>query len=114
MESVMFRNLYIPANCWECEWRDAEACGECEIMIGNPFQTFEEQYEHCPFRVIAKRHSLVPVPPHGRLGDLDELKERATKRLYASNHGSMEEAYYASIIDLIDSAPTIIPAEEGE
>ena len=52
-----------------------------------------------------------PVPPHGRLGDLDALKERATKRLYASNHGSMAEAYYAAIIDLIDSAPTIIPTE---
>ena len=59
-------------------------------------------------------YPLVPVPPHGRLGDLDELKERATKRLYASNHGSMAEAYYASIIDLIDSAPTIIPAELAE
>ena len=58
-------------------------------------------------------HEVVSLPPHGRLGDLDELKERATKRLYASNHGSMAEAYYASIIDLIDSAPTIIPASGG-
>jgi hypothetical protein len=57
---------------------------------------------------------LVLVPPHGRLGDLDALKERVTKRLYASNHGSMAEAYFAALIDLIDTAPTIIPAEEGE
>ena len=57
------------------------------------------------------KQKTVPVPPHGRLGDLDALKERATKRLYASNHGSMAEAYYAAIIDLIDSAPTIIPTE---
>lgn len=55
--------------------------------------------------------TAVPVLPHGRLGDLDELKERATKRLYASNHGSIEEAYYAALIDLIDTATTIIPGE---
>ena len=57
---------------------------------------------------------LVPVPTHGRLGDLDALKERVTKRLYSSNHGSMAEAYYAALIDLIDTAPTIIPASEKE
>lgn len=55
----------------------------------------------------------VPVPPHGRLGDLDALKARATKRLYASNHGSMAEAYYAALIDLIDAEPAVIPADTG-
>lgn len=54
---------------------------------------------------------LIYVQAHGRLGDLDELKERATKRLYASNHGSMAETYYAALIDLIDTAPAIIPWE---
>ena len=61
--------------------------------------------------MIGEFTEVEEVPPHGRLGDLDALKERATKRLYASNHGSMAEAYYAAIIDLIDSAPTIIPTE---
>lgn len=65
-------------------------------------------------RPLLAVHEAVPVPPHGRLGDLDALKERITKRLYSSNHGSMAEAYYAALIDLIDTAPTIIPAEEGE
>ena len=63
---------------------------------------------------LIKGTKAVPVPPHGRLGDLYALKERITKRLYSSNHGSMAEAYYAALIDLIDTAPTIIPAEEGE
>ena len=63
---------------------------------------------------LIKGTKAVPVPPHGGLGDLDALKERITKRLYSSNHGSMAEAYYAALIDLIDTAPTIIPAEEGE
>lgn len=62
--------------------------------------------------MVVNDAEAVPVPPHGRLGDLDALKERVTKRLYASNHGSMAEAYFAALIDLIDTAPTIIPAEE--
>ena len=53
------------------------------------------------------------VPYHGRLVDADMLKERATKRLYASNHGSMAEAYFSALIDLIDEAPTIISADTG-
>lgn len=56
---------------------------------------------------------LVPVPQHGRLGDLDALKARATKRLYASNHGSMAEAYCAALIDMIDAEPAVIPADTG-
>lgn len=58
-------------------------------------------------------YPLVPVPQHGRLGDLDALKARATKRLYASNHGSMAEAYCAALIDLIDAEPAVIPADTG-
>lgn len=60
----------------------------------------------------------VPVPPHGRLGDLDALittfcewgtrLERGRKLVI-----TMGEAKQA-IVDIIDSAPTIIPAEEDE
>ena len=41
----------------------------------------------------------VPVPPHGRLIDADDLANSITGAIYHS--------------DLLD-APTIIPAEEGE
>lgn len=68
------------------------------------------KFEYLDNEDIAK---AVPVPPHGRLGDLDALKARATKRLYASNHGSMAEAYYAALIDLIDAEPAVIPADTG-
>lgn len=68
------------------------------------------KFEYLDNEDIAK---AVPVPPHGRLGDLDALKARATKRLYASNHGSMAEAYCAALIDLIDAEPAVIPADTG-
>ena len=89
--------VYIP------NWKKPKSCDECWAEYA--YEICNSHSDCCP---------LVEIPPHGRLGDLDELKERATKRLYASNHVSMAEAYYAATIDLIDSAPTIIPAEEGE
>lgn len=75
--------------------RKGFSCAVSFGVVGRP--------SHCP---------IVPVPDHGRLIDADALKERATKHLYASNHGSMAEAYFSALIDLIDSAPTIIPADK--
>ena len=112
--SALIPMTKLPDNC-AIGGRDGLGCPcfchyneECQLLgeiIHTAYFSEEKRPERCPLQF---------VPPHGRLGDLDELKERATKRLYASNHGSMAEAYYASIIDLIDRAPTVIEAEEGE
>lgn len=48
----------------------------------------------------------VPVPPHGRLVDLDELFKQVTM----DEHFSALEAMYVQ--SLISNAPTIIPADE--
>lgn len=100
---VYIKDMEVPKSCWGCPVADSEAF--CPLIPDGTLDADREGLlDGCP---------LVPVPPHGRLGDLDALKERITKRLYSSNHGSMAEAYYAALIDLIDTAPTIIPAEEG-
>lgn len=97
--SLLVKGMEMP-KCDECFWcighRIKCPAGSKDVLLGG-------RHPCCP---------LVPVPPHGRLGDLDILKERVTKRLYASNHGSMAEAYYAALIDLIDGTPTVIQAEE--
>ena len=56
---------------------------------------------------------LVPVPPHGRLIDADVLGEKAAGR--AERRGDMVNVLdkVISLYD-IETAPTIIPAEEGE
>ena len=46
-----------------------------------------------------KKYEAIPVPPHGRLIDADDLANSITGAIYHS--------------DLLD-APTVIPAEEGE
>lgn len=58
----------------------------------------------------------VPVPPHGRLGDLDELYASLKKWLIQNRH-SMTEAtrvWIRGVLEGIAAAPTIIQAEEGE
>ena len=107
---IYIKGMETPTRCGRCDMRiaiyddgafDHYECCITAAIIDN----VGEKMEDCP---------LIPVPSHGRLGDLDALKERVTKRLYSSNHGSMAEAYYAALIDLIDTAPTIIPEEEEE
>ena len=96
MSGVYIPNIEMPKSCDDCPH---PTCTLWQSVNGG------ERNEKCP---------IVSVPPHGRMGDLDALKERITNRLYSSNHGSMAEAYYAALIDLIDTAPTIIPASGGK
>lgn len=60
---------------------------------------------------------LVPVPPHGRLGDLDKLEQMFSdidRAPYSCFDGT--EPFYsaADAAQIIRLAPTIIEAEEGE
>lgn len=63
-------------------------------------------------------YKAVPVPPHGRLGDLDALTDKVIGKYIG--HERKNELIFAAaeikqdICDLIGDAPTIIPAEEGE
>ena len=51
------------------------------------------------------------VPPHGRLIDADALKDLYH---YNTHDSDIDKAWTGNIRRSIDSAPTIIPAEEGE
>ena len=60
---------------------------------------------------------LVPVPPHGRLGDLDKLEQMFADIDHAPYSGfDGEDPFYsaADAAQIIRLAPTIIPAEEGQ
>ena len=59
----------------------------------------------------------VPVPPHGRLGDLDELKVKIKKEDNAYGFDSYGDGMYdafQSVYQCMDAAPTIIPASEED
>ena len=62
-------------------------------------------------KIIAETYmtDAIPVPPHGRLGDLDMMEKECC-------HGCKNEFHkYENCIDcVLANAPTIIPAEEGK
>ena len=57
----------------------------------------------------------IPVPPHGRLGDLDALLGEINKICDRRDAGIISDlACLQQLLSAVRHAPTIIPAEEGE
>ena len=85
--SVLIKGLHIPDKCIDCRFFAGRWC----YVIPNP----EEQPDRLPLNGKPEWCPLIPVPPHGRLIDADDV----------DNH----------IIGHVDlrGCPTIIPAEEG-
>lgn len=84
------KDVKFPKACEQCYFYDGLLCCVLDTYIYDP----ENKQEDCP---------LIPIPPHGRLIDADELE--------ASCFMGSSSFYTQSDIDY---APTIIPAVEGE
>ncbi len=108
--SVLIKGMGMPPSCYFCPMTND---GFYLCKANNPYRQLEDDCEErrpdwCP---------LVPVPPHGRLGDLDELHKEAVRR--AEKTGAYDSWYNCAdrVISAFDikNARTIIPAsEEGE
>ena len=63
------------------------------------------------FYDLCKEHGLeiiaIPVPPHGRLGDLDKLADNMRSATAGMEHRAI-------IMHEIRRTPTIIPADQAE
>ena len=84
-----------PKRCTQpkCRFMDRNTL-DCRLQ-GKSWESFEEQYEHCP---------LIEVPtPHGRLIDADKL---ANETFYGAT-----SAPYITYRKFVN-APTVIEAEE--
>ena len=120
---VYIKGMEMPATCCHCplmgydpdrEWVDSMARTGAHICVltGELIDNTKRE-EHCP---------LVPVPPHGRLIDADELTalvyanialfDSSPRRMGAEQ--KLVRAWLASMVDDIEDAPTILEAEEGE
>lgn len=98
--SVLIKGMEMPTSCEKCPFeREILSRYVCAISGKARNWGLETRLSDCP---------LVPVPPHGRLGDLDRLEAQWAN----CDHG----AYYdkTNFVRSIQKAPTIIPAEEGE
>lgn len=95
-------------------------CGRCDMCFKTPITTYTccitgadidnlgEMMEDCP---------LVPVPPHGRLGDLDALAQQVEHERFHHTHtdglaARHHVAEYGHFLNAISDAPTIIPEDQ--
>ena len=115
--SVLIKGMEMPKSCDECELctcyvreDGTEENYRCVITF-YPIHEFDKKHEYCP---------LVEIPPHGRLIDADALRLLYDFSGYKPTGDMTEEEFdrlmyrLPVIRAIIDEAPTIIEAEEGE
>jgi len=98
MSGIYIPGMEMPASCGFCPFENHTDDGY-ECRINGCLTEYQKRPDGCP---------LVPVPDHGRLIDADAVRTQIDKdrpgRAYKD----------AWTLTVIDHAPTIIPAEEGE
>ena len=110
--NVLIKGMEMPISCERCPMLDWDLDYiKCKVT-GRHFKITE-----CWRSIRVPDCPLISVPPHGRLGDLDELHKEAVRR--AEKTGTYDSWYNCTdrVISAFDieAAPTIIPAsEEGE
>ena len=98
--SILIKGMEMPKSCCECMLAKLSPTGETLICNYNLSTVpWDEKPFDCP---------LVPVPPHGRLIDADELHKLFIKKgkEFKGIGGAMLAAAWC-----IANAPTIIPAQ---
>ena len=95
--SVLIEGMEMPKRCADCYIRENNCCPLLHKWCAETARLVD-----CP---------LVPVPPHGRLGDLDTLQKQID---IARNYGMIGKTAHYKLQKLIKEAPTIIPASEEE
>ena len=106
---IYIPNMEMPKNCFECPWR-------CKVDPDNLLCRISgEHFEETFGGTIKSRHKscpLVPVPPHGRLGDLDALHKEIDRLCDQYDAGIIEALTCLNgILMAISNAPTIILAD---
>lgn len=90
--AVYIKGMEMPTDCHNCPLGFGGGC-YCGTSADEYMCPDHGRSEWCP---------LVLVPPHGRLIDADAYKQE------------MKDCRMAFWDEVLDSMPTVIPAEEGE
>ena len=102
MSGIYIPGVEMPENCDNCDFMTVEGeYGEPTCPFGLTIRCASEMHPHCP---------LVPVPEHGRLGDLEQaviILERL--RDHCGNEDMAFALNWAA--NTIRDLPTIIPAD---
>lgn len=107
--SILIKGMEMPTSCRDCRFcsgqvnTDYGVCAWCDVD-GKARDAYTKQ--DCP---------LVHVPPHGRLGDLDELYSHLEGwyQTHERAFTEFEAIYIRAMLAGVKEDPTIIPAEDG-
>ena len=108
--SILIKGMEMPPNCMDCPFKGFDrAGGRGNICTINDSITLHAVLDGVDIKFVRMGDCpLVPVPSHGRLGDLDALMQHV---VLLPRDGGHLPIVYASYVR---NAPTIIPAEEGK
>lgn len=104
MSGIYIPGMEMPTSCGECEWcvhtipADKYICKRMKRAVIGVCETDVETVNVCC--------PLVPVPEHGRLGDLDELLDRA--------FGCLDEETFLAFQFLVNGSVTVIPPSKED
>ena len=105
MSGVYIKGMEMPKNCYTCPFCDYVSA-RCDAVKGNPYtpaDRYDKRADFCP---------LFPVPDHGDLIDRSFADVLSWKN---GEHGETFDDGVMFVLDKLDDAPTIIPADkEGE
>ena len=113
--SILIKGMEMPKDCNKCPFLDYEE-GFC-FASGVKHKSGWYEFTLCPSGIEDSRHKdcpLVPVPPHGRLIDADELEnkcQRLARDEWNRSTGTLWGYAYATFESDVEDAPTIIEAE---
>lgn len=110
--SVLIKGMEMPSSCDDCRLTNGISCYAVpEYTEDEVVGRTDDRPDWCP---------LVEIPPHGRLIDADALRLLYDFSGYKPTGDMTEEEFdrlmyrLPVIRAIIDEAPTIIEAEEGE
>lgn len=105
---VYIKGIEMPKDCGHCLLCEQDTIYDALVyrcLVTDNY--LDDGYEH----QIMKDCPLVPVPPHGRLIDADELAEKHRELAYELRGANYD--FHMTAKAWLDNAPTIIPSEEG-
>ena len=93
---IYIKGMEMPTSSRRCPFTEMDDWG-MRCVVGGKYEWHKDRLcNECP---------LVPVPPHGRLIDVDALTWR-------EGRDELDNPAYLLIKNCVDVLPTVIPAEE--
>ena len=111
--SILIKGMEMPKSCFYCPFRRKINPDDIQCLVTR--DVFEETFAG----TIEMRNRgfcpLIPVPPHGRLIDVNTLWVEINKICDRRDAGIITDlTCLQQILSALRHAPTIIPTEEGK